>query len=98
MGRSPSILDLAIAAAESVDVIVAHSGAGVLIPLLAERLSPASDGDRVRAETYEWPTARMTGCRTAPTPSRDRAELENVYIVRSRSARSTTAEVVQRER
>jgi hypothetical protein len=35
-----AILELAIAAASSVDVIVAHSGAGVLMPLLAERLSP----------------------------------------------------------
>ncbi len=35
-----AILDLAIAAASSVDVIVAHSGAGVLMPLLAEQLSP----------------------------------------------------------
>ena len=43
MGPRPqwrAILDLAIAAAESVDVIVAHSGAGVLMPLLAEQLSP----------------------------------------------------------
>ena len=43
MGPRPqwrAILDLAIAAAESVDVIVAHSGAGVLMPLLAEQSSP----------------------------------------------------------
>ena len=34
------ILALACSAASSVDVIVAHSGAGVLMPLLAEQLSP----------------------------------------------------------
>ena len=133
MGPRPqwrAIVDLAMAAADSVDVIVAHSGAGVLMPLLAEqlrpdvvafvdavvpgdalayqaselfigfvdslsqdgsllppwhewwgddvmsrlipdgdqrrgccflRLSPAYDDDRARAETYEWPTARMAG-------------------------------------
>ena len=35
-----AIRDLALAAASSIDVIVAHSGAGVLTPLLAEQLSP----------------------------------------------------------
>lgn len=35
-----AILDLAVADASSVDVIVAHSGAGVLMPLLAEQLNP----------------------------------------------------------
>ena len=34
------ILALACSAASSVDVIVAHSGPGVLMPLLAEQLSP----------------------------------------------------------
>jgi hypothetical protein len=38
-----AIIDLALVAAEenAVDVIVGHSGAGVLLPLLAERLDPA---------------------------------------------------------
>jgi hypothetical protein len=35
-----AIVDAASAAVESADVVVAHSGAGVLTPLLAERLSP----------------------------------------------------------
>ena len=35
-----AFIELAAAAAESVDVIVAHSGAGVLMPLLAERVHP----------------------------------------------------------
>jgi hypothetical protein len=35
-----SIVDLAVAAVDNADVIVVHSGAGVLAPLLAERLDP----------------------------------------------------------
>lgn len=35
-----AILDLVAAAADSAEVLVAHSGAGVLMPLLAERLDP----------------------------------------------------------
>ena len=35
-----AIVDMALAVADSVDVLVAHSGAGVLMPLLAEQMDP----------------------------------------------------------